>query len=193
MTEITPLPSEPTRIPACEYMRLIEAGVLEEDDRVELLEGVIVAMTPSDPRHATAETKATYELMRAVAGRALVRTQCDFHSSAWSVPVPDLAVVPGTADDYATAHPTAAILLVEIANTSLKQDRLSKSRIYAAANVSEYWIVNLRESVIEVMRDPDPANAVYRDVRVVQAGDTLELAALPGARVAVAELLPKRS
>ncbi len=73
------------------------------------------------------------------------------------------------------------------------QDRLSKSRIYAAANIPEYWIVNLRESVVEVMRDPDPATALYRDTRICTADDALELAALPGARIAVAELLPKRS
>lgn len=193
MTEITPLPSQPTRISAAEYLRLVEVGVLDEDDRVELLEGVIVAMPPSDPVHASAVTRLTYALMRVTSNRAVARTQCDFMASAWSVPVPDVAVVPGTLDDYDDAHPRHALLVVEASNTSLKQDRLSKSRIYAAARIPEYWIVNLRDFVIEVMRDPDPANAVYRDVRVVQAGDTLELAALPGARVDVAELLPKRS
>ncbi len=194
MTEFTPIePSEPTRISASEYFRLVEMGVLEEDDRVELLEGVIVAMTPPNPPHATAVTKTTYALMRAVAERALVRTQCDFVASAWSVPEPDVAIVPGEADDYAGSHPSRALLLVEVSDSSVKQDRLSKSRIYAAANIPEYWIVNLRESVVEVLRDPDPATALYRDLRTVRAGDELELVALPGAHVAVADLLPKRS
>lgn len=190
MSDITPLPSEPTRIPTSEYLRLVQAGVLGEDDRVELLEGVIVAMTPSNPPHATAVTKATYALMRAVADRGVVRTQCDFIASRWSVPEPDVAVVPGNVDDYTTSHPRSALLVVEVSDSSVKQDRLSKSRIYAAAGVPEYWIVNLRESVIEVMGDPDPATALYRQTRIAAAGETLELATLPGARVAVTDLLP---
>lgn len=190
MTQITPIPSEPTRIPTSEYLRLVETGVLGEDDRVELLEGVIVSMTPSNPPHATAVTKTTYALIRAVSERATVRTQCDFIASMWSVPEPDIAVVPGSVDDYSASHPRSALLLVEASDSSLTQDRLSKSRIYAGAGVPEYWIINLREHVVEVMRDPDPATALYRDTRIATAGETLELAALPGARVAVAELLP---
>jgi len=191
MTEITPLPGAPTRIPASEYLRLVETGVLGEDDRVELLEGVIVAMTPSDPRHATATMNVTFALARSIGGRAAVRTQCSFIASAWSVPEPDVAVVPGALNDYWDAHPSRALLIVEVADSSLKQDRLSKSRIYAAAGVSEYWIVNLRESVVEVMRDPDPATALYRSARTCRAGDEIELAAVPGARVAIADLLPR--
>ena len=185
-------PEAPTRIPTAEYLRLIETGVLGKEDRVELLGGVIVAMTPSDPSHATATMRATFALARAVGSRAAIRTQFSLIAGAWSVPEPDVAVVPGTLDDYEHAHPTTARLVVEVSNTSLKQDRLSKSRIYAAANIPEYWIVNLRESVVEVMRDPDPATALYRDTRICTAGDALELVALPGARVAVAELLPAR-
>jgi Uma2 family endonuclease len=192
MSEITPLQSQPTRISADEYLRLVEAGVLDEDDRVELLEGVIVAMTPPNPPHDEAVTISTYALMRACGDRAVVRTQCAFVASQWSLPQPDVAVVPGRLGDHWTRHPRSALLLVEVADSSVKQDRLSKSRIYAAASIPEYWIVNLREFVIEVMRDPDPANAIYRDVRVLRAGDEIELAALPGARVAVAEILPKR-
>lgn len=192
MTQITPIPSEPTRIPTSEYLRLVETGVLGEDDRVELLEGVIVAVNPSSPPHATAVMKTTYALMRAVAGRATVRTQCDFIASMWSVPEPDIAVVPGSVDDYTASHPRSALLLVEASDSSLTQDRLSKSRIYAAAGVPEYWIINLREHVVEVMHDPDPATALYRVTRIAAAGETLELTALPGARVAVAELLPPR-
>lgn len=193
MTDITPVPNEPTRIPTSEYLRLVETGVLGEDDRVELLEGVIVAMTPPNPPHAAATMKVTYALMAAVARRGTVRTQCSFVASAWSVPEPDVAVVPGEIDDYVESHPSRALLLVEVSDSSVKQDRLSKSRIYAAANVPEYWIVNLRESVVEVMRDPDPATALYRDTRIRVCGDEIELASLPGARVAVAELLPKRA
>jgi len=82
---------------------------------------------------------------------------------------------------------------VEIADCSLKQDRLSKARIYAAAGIPEYWIVNLSDEVVEVMRDPDQAAALYRDVRSAARGKRLELVALPGAALDASELLPRAS
>jgi Uma2 family endonuclease len=193
MTEITPIPSEPTRISVDCFFRLYETGELDDADRVELLEGVIVSMTPIDPPHASATMLATVALQRSVQARATVRCQTPLLVGIRSVPVPDVTVVPGCEGDYGSVHPSSAHLVVEVADSTLGADRLTKSRIYAAAGVPEYWIVNLRDFVVEVMRDPDPANAVYRGVRVARDGDTLELAALPGARVAVAELLPKRS
>jgi Uma2 family endonuclease len=128
-------------ISAAEYLRLVETGVLGDDDRVELIGGVIVA---------------------------------------------------GTLRDHADAHPTRALLVVEVADSSLGSDRLSKSRIYAAAGIPEYWIVNLRGSAVEVHRDPDFASAVYRTTLVRRAGDRLELVALSDARVTVEDLLPAR-
>lgn len=193
MNEITPLTSDPTRISVDCFFRLFETGALDDADRVELLEGVIVSMTPISAPHASATTRATGALLRAVMGHAVVRCRAPLLVGANSVPQPDIAVVPGVEADYDASHPTSAHLVVEVADSTLQADRLSKSRIYAAANVLEYWIVNLRDFVVEVMRDPDPANAVYRDVRVLRAGDEIELAALPGARVAVAEILPERA
>lgn len=192
MSDLTPLrPGAATQIGTSEYLRLIETGVLSDGDRVELLGGVIVAMTPSDPPHATATMLATVALQRAVGSRAAIRTQLPLMLGAWSVPEPDVAVVAGALQDYANAHPSAAWLVVEVSASSLPQDRLSKSRIYAGAGVLEYWIVNLRDRVLEVMRDPDPATALYREVLVCGAGETVELVAFPGARVDVAELLPR--
>ncbi len=193
MTDLTPvIPERPTRISVTRYLDLVVTGALAEDDRVELLEGVIVAMPPANPPHDAAVTRCTYALIRALGDRAVVRTQCSFLESAWSLPEPDVAVVPGTLDDYDAAHPNTALLLVEVADTSLPQDRLSKSRIYANAGIPEYWILNLREGLLEVMRDPDPLTAVYRDLRSHRAGDTIELAAMPGAQIAVAELIAPR-
>jgi Uma2 family endonuclease len=174
------------------YLGLVESGVLTVDDRVELLEGVVVAMTPSNPPHAAAVARAYEAMLRAIGGRAHVRSQLSLVLGR-SVPEPDLAVVPGSVGDYDTAHPTTALLVIEVADTSLKQDRLSKAAIYAAADIPEYWIVNLRDGVVERMRDPDRAGARYRDVRSIARGERLELVALPRASVAVSELLPRRS
>ena len=190
MSEITPPQLDPTRISVECFLHLFEEGALGDEDRVELLEGVIVAVTPPNPAHDEAVTVCTYALMRACEERAVVRTQCSFVAGKWSLPQPDVAVVPGRLGDHWTNHPRRALLLVEVADSSVKQDRLSKARIYAAADVPEYWIVNLRDHLIEVMRDPDPATALYRDTRTASAGETLEIAALPGARVAVSDLLP---
>jgi Uma2 family endonuclease len=95
-------------------------------------------------------------------------------------------------DDYETRHPETALLVVEVADSSLQQDRLTKSAIYAAAAIPEYWIVNLRGRVLEVMRDPDPARARYREVLTPRGDERVELVALPGVFVAVADLLPGR-
>jgi Uma2 family endonuclease len=184
--------SEPARMTVERYLGLVEEGVLSEDDRVELLEGVIVAMTPSNPPHDTGITRATYALFRAVAERAVVRTQCSLILGRYSLPEPDVAVVAGSLDDYETRHPETALLVVEVADSSLQQDRLTKSAIYAAAGIPEYWIVNLRRRVLEVMRDPDGPRARYRDAQTLGPRDRIELATLPGAVVAVADLLPGR-
>jgi Uma2 family endonuclease len=174
------------------YLGLVEAGVLGPDDRVELLEGVIVAMAPQNPPHAAGVARVYEALSGAVGRRAHLRSQLSLVLRR-SVPEPDLAVVPGSVDDYETSHPRTALLVIEVADSSLKQDRLSKAAIYAAAGIPEYWIVNLRDELVEVMRDPDPAVARYRVARNVARGERLELVALPGAAVGASELLPRAS
>ena len=194
MTDLTPsVPSEPTRLTAEQYFGLVEAGWLSEDDRVELLEGVIVAMTPTSPPHDSAVTRVSVALYDAVGRRAVVRAQCTFLIGRWSAPEPDVAVVPGSLEDYDDAHPRTALLVVEVADSSLPQDRISKARIYAAAGVPEYWIANLRDGLMEVLLEPDAAAARYRASRIAGPGERLELAALPGVSVAVADLLPRRA
>ena len=103
------------------------------------------------------------------------------------------SVLPGRARRLRrVAHPAAALLVVEVAESSLPQDRLTKSRIYAGAGIAEYWIVNLRHDRVEVQRDPDPATRRYATSFVAAAGARLELSALPGAAVLVDDLLPPR-
>ncbi len=193
MTNLAPsAPSEPTRMTVERYLGLVEAGVLSEDDRVELLEGVVVAMTPHNPPHAAGVARAYETLRVAIGTRAHVRSQLSLVLGR-SVPEPDLAVVPGSVADYDRSHPTTALLVIEVADASLKQDRISKAAIYAAAGIPEYWIVNLRDAAVEVMRDPNRDEARYRSARSFSRGQRLALVALPGATVDVSELLPERS
>ena len=122
------------------YLGLLHDGVLSPSDRVELLEGVIVAEPPSDPPHAAGVSLAASALTAAVGQRAAVRVQQPLLVGRLSLPEPDVAVVPGHLRDYSTHHPTSAILVIEVADSSLVQDRLTKAAIYAAGGIPEYWI-----------------------------------------------------
>jgi Uma2 family endonuclease len=107
-----------------------------------------------------------------------------------SVPEPDVAVLPGRLDDYDQVHPRTALLVVEVADSSLKQDRLTKAAIYAAASVPEYWIVNIRGQQVEVHRDPHPEMRRYRTITIVPRGASITLHAFPDAVVRTDDLLP---
>jgi len=175
------------------YFGLVHRGVIDEDDRIELLDGVIVAEPPMDPPHASGISLVAEALRRAVGTRALIRIQAPFIADWFSAPEPDVAVVPGVVTDYLERHPTEALLVVEVSDSSLQQDRLSKSRIYAGAGVPEYWIVNLRDARVEVYRDPDPVQRLYGTRSTAGCGETLQLVAVDGATVAVDDLLPVSS
>lgn len=174
------------------YFRLVDDGVLGADERVELLDGVIVAEPPMDPPHATGITLVARSLQKAVGERATVRIQSPLIAGPNSAPEPDVAIVAGSPSDYLAQHPCSALLVVEVSASSLPQDRLSKSRIYAGAAVTEYWILNLRDDCIEVFRTPDAARRVYGERAIAQRGDRLQVVALPDVSVAVDDLLPPR-
>jgi Uma2 family endonuclease len=183
-------PVAPARWTAEQYMALVDEGVLGPDDRVELLEGVIVAMAPQNVPHAAGVSRMQQALHRAVAERAVIRTQLPLRAGKHSMPEPDVAIVAGSIADYDRAHPTTALLVVEVADSSLKQDRLTKRAIYAAAGIPEYWIVNLPDDCVEVRRTPEPESRRYASITVVRRGEAIELVALPGVRVTVDDLLP---
>lgn len=183
-----------TRYTAERYFALLEQGVIQPEDRVELLDGVIVtgATVPQSPAHAFVIVRLARILHGLLGPRETIRTQMPFVAGSHSVPEPDVAVVPGADSDYVTAHPTSALLVVEVADSSLHQDRLTKLPIYAAANVPEAWIVNLVNRCVEVFRSPVPQARHYAESRVGLAGERIELVAIPAASVAVGELLPDR-
>lgn len=171
-----------------DYDRLVEAGVFGPSDRVELLEGEIIEMTPEKSRHAAVVDLGFEALRRAFGASHTIRVQHPLAVSDASEPEPDLAVVPGSARDYVDRHPVSAALVVEVSDTSLEYDRTRKSRVYAQAGIAEYWIVNIVESVLEGHRDPGVQG--YRSVSRLHAGETVLPLAATGAPVAVADLLP---
>ena len=178
-----------------QYDRMIEAGVLTPEDRVELIEGEILAMTPQGSAHATGVSLAQEALRAAFGPRVYVRVQLPLALGSDSEPEPDVAVVAGSVRDYRDAHPQSALLVVEVADTTLAYDRDRKGSLYARAGVPEYWIVNLAESLVEVHRDPilmpqERFGWQYRSVDRFGPGDSIAPLSLPRARIAVADLLP---
>lgn len=172
------------------YFGLVRDGLLDADEHVELLEGVIVAEPPQDPPHASGTMHVVEALRDAVGRRAILRVQMPFIAGPFSAPEPDVALVAGRVADYEERHPTQALLIVEVAQSSLPQDRLSKSRIYAAARVLEYWIVNLRGDCVEVFRRPDAEQRLYAERIIARRGDRIVLEAFPDSEVRVEDLLP---
>ena len=185
-TTATPIAHRFTRN---EYYRMAEAGLFA-DERVELLDGEIITMSPKLTPHAFTVNRLMYTLIAQLGTVALVRVQDPIVLNNWSEPEPDIAVSQPDPDNYKQAHPRAdqVLLVIEVAETSLTYDRTRKARAYAASAIPEYWIVNLVDRQVEVLSDPDVVRESYRQQRLAFAGDTL---LLPGGNsVAVSDILP---
>lgn len=175
------------------YFALAEQGAFEPDERVELLEGVVVPMVPQSPPHAYGVMAADAALRAVLGDRVVFRIQFPLVVDARSVPEPDLALVEGPLSRYRDRHPETALLVVEVSQHTLASDRIVKSRLYASAGIPEYWIVRPAEDCVEVLRAPDAVAKVYRDHAVLRRDDRITLVAFPDASVAVSELLPPAS
>jgi Uma2 family endonuclease len=172
------------------YFELGECGILAPDDRVELLDGMVIAMPPTSPLHDNAVHRILYVLLQRLGFQIIVRGQSTFVVGNDSAPQPDIAVCPGNSETYENRHPTRAHLLVEVAVSSLPQDRLTKSAIYARAGVPCYWVVNLRDRCVEVYREPDRFKSEYRSVTRATGSEVLTIDEFPDVKFEAAELLP---
>jgi Uma2 family endonuclease len=170
-----------------EYLNLVELGTFE-NERVELIRGVIVSMSPIGVFHNATVMKLSELLIYAYRKQAWVRTQMTFESHE-SLPQPDLACVPRTSD-YSTAEPRDAFLIVEVADSSLKYDTTTKAELYAEAGVTEYWVVDLNGKQVEVRTEPK--RGAYTTMHVVGFSERI---AVPGTKktLRVSDFLtPKR-
>lgn len=171
-----------------EYERMGEAGVFHPEAKTELIDGEIVEMSPQGSHHFTAIRKVE-EVLRDVFRIGYdVRVQGPLGLSDLDEPEPDVAVVTGHFTDYAKAHPTKAVLVVEISNSTLVFDRGPKLALYARAGVPEYWIVNLVDRCVEVYREP--VGEVYRSKRTSGPEEQISPAGRPEAAISVETLLP---
>jgi Uma2 family endonuclease len=173
-----------------EYERLAAEGFFPPDQRVELIEGIVYDMAPQNSVHATAFGLAQEALRVAFppGSNHVVRGQLPLALSEDSQPEPDLAVVTGAIRDYRDHHPTTALLIVEVANSSLLHDRRRKIPLYARHGIPETWLLNLVRRVLEVHRDP--AGRVYQTRMVFRAGEAVSPLSRPEISIPIADLLP---
>ena len=178
-----------------EYDRLIEIGVFQPGDPVELLGGELVVSEPQSSAHYTA-IGLVDSALRAALGRGwLIRSQGPVALDDESEPEPDVALVPGGWRDYSHEHPARPVLVVEVALSSLRLDREHKGSLYARAGLGDYWILNLIDRVLEVYRDPVADTAAsfgwrYATLDRLEPDASVTPLAAPDARILVSDLLP---
>ncbi|WP_394837054.1 Uma2 family endonuclease [Pendulispora rubella] len=171
-----------------EYDRLVAAGAFE-GERLELLRGRLVLMSPQEGPHASTTSRLQDLLVPRLLGQAQVRIQLPLSLGDDSEPEPDVAVV--ALGDYDYEHPHAALWVIEVSDSSLKKDRQLKPGIYAEADIRDYWIVNLVERIIEVHREPRAG--AYQTITRYREGDTIAPLAFSDLSIEVSRILPRKA
>jgi len=181
-------PARPRRFTGDEYLRMLEAGILTEDDPVELIHGQIVEMSPENTPHRAAIIKINRVLVEALgAADYAVQPQSTLPLDEYNLPEPDLAVLRGTPDELMEGELPVA-LVVEVADTSLERDRGTKQQLYARAGIPVYWIVNLAARELEVYTEPGAER--YRQRTTLAADAAVDVPVEPSTTVKVNDLLP---
>jgi Uma2 family endonuclease len=175
------------RLRVDEYHRMVEAGVFDEDERLELLDGVLVAMSPQGTRHAHAICFLNEALTRALGPGYTLRPQLPLTLGDDAEPEPDLAVV-DRRESRPDRHPTRALIVIEVASDSLAKDRSVKRALYARFAVQQYVIVNLVDDCVEIYREPSPAEGRYLTAATFGRGESFELSEL-GLTLAVHDVI----
>jgi Uma2 family endonuclease len=177
-----------------EYERLIDHGFLDEDDPIELLDGLLLVKEPQHSPHRTAVLLVAKAVERAFGEGWFVQTQSPIILDHRSEPEPDVCVVRGSPRDYLASHPSSPALVVEVAQSGLRMARGRKAAVYARAGIADYWIVNLIDRVLEVHREPARPGPTrrhwgYAVIETLGADTTIAPLAAPSAGIRVADLL----
>jgi Uma2 family endonuclease len=167
-----------------EYHRMGQVGILPERERVELIDGEVLAMTPVGARHGACVASANRALVKAAGNDAIVQPQGATQLNLFSEPQPDIMLLRPRDDFYAAHHPGPedVLLVVEIADSSLDYDRGVKARLYAAAGIQEYWLADLKANILWRLSSPD--RGTYRGVEPCHRGRTIAPGMLPSCIVA---------
>jgi Uma2 family endonuclease len=186
-----PLSVARRRFTSREYYAMLEAGILHEDDRLELIEGEIIEMSPINPAHASHVARLMRLFAKRLDERAFLSPQNPLDLGDLSQPEPDVLVLKPREDDYERSHPAPAdvLLLVEVSDSTIDYDRNVKALLYARVGVREMWIVNLPERQLEIYRHPTRKG--YNDHHTFKRGEAVALLAFPEATFQVSEILSK--
>jgi Uma2 family endonuclease len=171
---------------ADEWRRMVDLGIFGEHERLELIEGEIVEMAPIGDPHGRCVSQLNKRLVVGVGDRALVWVVGPVRLSAASVPEPDLALVRARSYRTGAPRPEDVLLMVEVADSSLRYDQTTKLRLYALAGVPEYWVVSVEGEWIDVYRSPEGGR--YRAHRRAASGETVAPAAFSDVVVTVADV-----
>jgi len=188
-------PPKTRRWTRVEYERLVALGVFQPGERLELIDGQLLVREPQGSRHATAIRRVVAALRRTLGDVWQIDSQLPLALDADSEPEPDVAVVPGNPAAYRDAHPSRAVLVVEIAEGSYRIDRGYKASLYARARIEEYWIIGLAHDTLEVHREPEASPEAllgwrYRSVDTLHPSAAVAPLVAPGSAILVADLLP---
>ena len=173
-----------------DYHKMVDAGILTEDDRVELIRGEILAMSPIGPRHSAAVLRATQALVKLVGDSAIVGVQGSIRLDEYDEPQPDIYLLRPKEDFYASGHagPADIFLIVEMADSSIEYDQGIKMGLYAETGVPEYWVADIRNDGL--ITYSDPVHNTYSTVRRFRRGETVRPGLLPDFAIPVDVLLP---
>lgn len=173
-----------------DYHRMLDAGILNEDDRVELINGQIFEMSPQRPPHTTATKRAYDYLKPLLLNKADVRSQSPVTLSLYSEPEPDIAVVAIDEFEYSERHPNPdeIFLIIELADSTIVRDLGEKESTYAQANIQDYWVVDVRKRIVHILRRP--IGGTYQQKRLLDESNSCSLLAFPDIDVSINRLLP---
>lgn len=187
------LEPSPRRWTREEYYRMGELGLFH-GQRAELIEGEVMVLSPQGPPHGYFTDHVAEILRESGWAGVWVRMQLPIDFGTYSEPEPDVSVVAGSREDHRAGHPTSALLIVEVSDSTLAYDRGHKASLYAMRGIADYWIVSLVDGQLEVRRDPRPDPSLpsghgYAGRTVLRPGDVVSPLAAPHLVLAVADLL----
>ena len=189
MTHSVPSAPTPHRFTRQEYHRLAESRLLA-DERVELLDGVIITMSPQNSPHAATIHRLLFTLFPSLGDAAYIRVQAPIVLNDWSEPEPDIVICQPDPGDYAQHHPRSdqVMVVIEVSDSSLVYDQEQKAQAYAASGIPEYWIVNLTARSVAILTNPSRDNGQYQNEQIKGEDDTV----FPpgGQAIAVSAILP---
>jgi Uma2 family endonuclease len=172
-----------------DYHKMINAGILKEDDRVELINGEIIAMPPIGPNHASCVDRVNSQLYLKLGHSIIVRVQSPILLDDYSEPEPDITILKHRSDFYKNSHPKPEdiLLIIEIGDSTIEYDRTIKIPGYAKSNVMETWLFDINKDRIELHRRP--YNGIYQETRIAQRGQQFSCLSFPETLFSVDELL----